>query len=90
MIPQHLVSLFWDINAATFDPAAYPEYAIARVLEYGDRNAVDWLRQTFREDQIKQVIREERRLSPRSANFWSLVYGMAREEVAALRRPAGE
>jgi hypothetical protein len=88
MIPQHLVPLFWDINANDFEPSAYPEYTIGRVLEYGDKPAIDWLTQTFPEDQIKRVIREERRLSPRSANFWSLVYGIARDQVAALQETA--
>jgi hypothetical protein len=89
MIPQHLAPLFWDINPAAFDPSAYPEYTIARVLEYGDRSAVEWLRQTFPKEQIIQVIRDERRLSEKSATFWALVYKIAREDVAALRSPVG-
>ena len=90
MIPQQLAPLFWDINTATFNPAEYPEYTIARVLEYGDRGAVEWLRQTFPKEQITQVIRDERRLSEKSATFWAIVYEIAREDVAALRSPAGD
>jgi hypothetical protein len=85
MIPQNLRSLFWDINLQSFDPASYPNYTIARILEYGDEMAVRWLRQTFTEEAIKQVISNERRLSPRSANFWALVYGISSHEVAALK-----
>jgi hypothetical protein len=85
MIPQNLRSLFWDINLQSFDPASYPNYTIARILEYGDEMAVRWLRQTFTEEAIKQVISNERRLSPRSANFWALTYGIPSHEVAALK-----
>jgi hypothetical protein len=84
MIPQHLQPLFWDVNLSDFHPAAYPEYTIFRVLEYGDEQAVAWMGETFPEDQIREVVRTERRLSPRSANFWALIYGVPAGEVAAL------
>jgi hypothetical protein len=85
MIPQYLRALFWDTELANFDPLAFPTYTIGRVLEYGDKDAVEWLRQSFTEVQIVEVIRTERRLSPRSANFWALVYGLSRDQVAALK-----
>ena len=85
MIPRHLYPLFWDANLASFDPAAYPEYTMARILEYGDEKAVAWMKETFPEAEIKRVISTERRLSRKSANFWALVYGIALDDVAALR-----
>jgi hypothetical protein len=85
MIPQHLHPLFWDVNLDTFNPAAYPDYTIARVLELGDEDAVAWMKATFAEADIRRVIATERRLSRKSANFWALVYGIAPDEVAALR-----
>lgn len=84
MIPRHLEQLFWDTNLAGFDPLAYPEYTIARVLEWGDKEAVAWLRATFPEAKIAEVIRTDRRLSRRSANFWALVYGIPPDRVAGL------
>jgi hypothetical protein len=44
------------------------------VLEFGDKQAVKWMKETFSEGQIPEVIRTERRLSRKSANFWALVY----------------
>lgn len=85
MVPPNLRSLFWDVNADSFDPLACPEYTIFRVLEYGDEHAVAWLRENFSEAKIKGVLRAERRLSRRSANFWALVYQVPAEEVAALQ-----
>jgi hypothetical protein len=77
--------LFWDVNLDNFNPAAYPDYAIARVLELGDENAVKWMKATFSEADVRRVIATERRLSRKSANFWALVYGIAPNDVAALR-----
>ena len=84
MIPQELHPLFCDINVDAFEPACYPDYTIARVLEHGDEQAVAWMRQAFSPTEIQRVIRSERRLSRKSANFWALVYGIPAEEVAAL------
>ena len=85
MIPRHLHSLFWDVNLESFNASAFSEYTIARVLEYGDDKAVAWMKSTFREPEIKRVVSTERRLSRKSANFWALVYGIAPQDVAALR-----
>ena len=78
--------MFWDVNFDTFDPFAYPVYTIGRLLEYGDDEDVAWLRANFSDTDITDVIRTERRLSRRSANFWALRYGIPAEDVAALRR----
>jgi len=88
MIPQRLRPFFWDADLDRFDPISHPAYTIARILEYGDERAVAWLKEMFSEDEIKQVIRRERRLSRRSANFWALVYRIPSDEVAALKAPS--
>ena len=85
MIPQGLRPLFWDTNLDNFDPLSFPAYTIARVLEHGNEKAVAWLRDTFSEAQIVEVLRTERRLSRKSANFWALVYHVPMEEVPALQ-----
>ena len=87
MVPAELRTLFWDVDLNSFDPAAYPDYTIGRVLELGDDSAVAWMRGVFAESEIRRVLESERRLSRKSANFWALVYGIPRDRVAAL---AGE
>ncbi len=63
MIPRHLHLLFWDVNLDNFNPAAYSEYTIAHILEYGNERAVAWTTGTFSEAEIKPVNCNERRLS---------------------------
>jgi hypothetical protein len=84
MSPQEIRAFFWDTNPETFDPLSYPRYTVGRILEFGDERAVVWMKRVFSEAQIRDVIRSERRLSRRSANFWALVYGIPRDEVRAL------
>ena len=85
MIPRNLRSLFWDISLEAFDPASFPDYTIFRILEYGDKEAVEWLKETFAVEEIRRVISSERRLSPRAATFWALVYEIPSRQVAALK-----
>ena len=84
MVSSHLHTLFWDVDVSAFEPSEYPDYTILRVLELGDQDAVRWLRATFSEEQILKVLRTERRLSRKSANFWALIYGIPPDAVAAL------
>ena len=84
LIPNNLIPFFWDIDTQGFDPSAYPEYTIERILELGDPEAVSWMKATFSEEQIREVIHTDRRLSPKSATFWALIYDIAFQEVAAL------
>jgi hypothetical protein len=86
MVPRTLQALFWDTDLSTFLPSDYPDYTILRVLEYGDDKAIAWLRETFELPEIRRVIHTERRLSPKSATFWALIYGIPESEVAALGR----
>ena len=88
VIPLHARPLFWDVNLDTFDPSAHPLYTIERVLERGDEDDVAWLLGVFTKEQIHHVLRTDRRLSPRSANFWALVFDVPTGEVMALRGEA--
>ena len=85
-IPKQLHTLFWDIDVNTIDPIIYPEYVISRILELGNEEAVAWMKETFAEEQIKSVIGSERRLSPRSTNFWAIVYHIPLNDVVTLRK----
>lgn len=86
MIPRHLRTLFWDTDLDNFKPQEHPDYTIFRVLEHGDEAAVRWLREMFSEAEIDRVLRTEHRLSPKSATFWALVFGISFQDVAALNR----
>lgn len=85
MLPHAVRRLFWDVDITTFDPAAFPVYTIERVLELGDDEAVNWLRQTFDDGTITNVLRGSRRLTPRSANFWALIFDVPSTEIRSLQ-----
>jgi hypothetical protein len=84
MIPNNLRPFFWDVNLDSFDPREYGDYVIGRLLELGTDEAVAWMKATFPKDEIEKVIRQDHRLSPKSATYWAVVYEIPAEQVAAL------
>ena len=85
-IPKQLHTLFWDVNIASFDPLAFPSYTIGRILELGDTEAITWMKENFSESQIEDILKADERLSPKSANFWAIIFGIPFHDVAALKQ----
>lgn len=85
-IPVNIQHLFWDVNIETFNPLEFPEYTISRVLEFGNEAAAAWIKELFSEFEIKRVIKSDKRLSPKSANFWAIIFGVPVGEIAALKK----
>lgn len=84
MVPKSIQTLFHDIDVDTFIPEQYPNYCTSRVLEWGNDDAVGWMRSIFSEDVIRCLLMIVRRLSPKSATFWALIYGIVPLQEAAL------
>ncbi len=89
MVPRNLRLLFWDTNVDNFDPTTYPRYTIERVLEYGDETDLAWMRSLFTHEQILDVLRTDRNLTPLSANFWAILFGLPADDIVALRATSG-
>lgn len=88
-MPKYVQHLFWDINVETFNPLDYPEYTISRVLEFGDEEAATWMKELFSESEIKKVIKSDKKLSPKSANFWAIMFDIPLGEINALKSNPG-
>jgi hypothetical protein len=89
VLPEAVRGLFSDVDLSTFEPTKYPKYTIERVLELGDELAVAWMRGLFPPATITQVLRTSRHLTPRSANFWGLIFDVPRDEIAVLGSKPG-
>ncbi|MBN2542918.1 hypothetical protein JXI42_08635 [bacterium] len=76
-IPPSVLKLFWDVNKETVDPVEHAVFIIKRVLNWGDQTSLKWLRTTYSEKQILEVIKRKRGLLPKTINFWEVYYGMA-------------
>ena len=72
LVSSHVKKYFWDIDTSRSDTKAHPEYYIQRILEYGDKKAVVWLKKTYGAKKIKEIAKKVK-LSPKSKNYWTNV-----------------
>lgn len=82
--PLFLKKYFWDIDFAKLDPKKHSVYTIERLLEFGDEKAVRWILQTFSKKQIRETVCQSRAISSVTANFWSLILGIPKENIRCL------
>jgi len=79
---QHLL---WDVAAADLDLERHKAFIIARVLQFGTPAEVRWLLATYAEADIIATVRTSRNLDRRTANFWSVHFGIPAEEIRCLQ-----
>jgi hypothetical protein len=87
-LPQFLKRYFWDTDFAGLHLPERAYYVIERVVEYGDDAAIHWLKETFANEAIAQVVRESRAISHRTANLWSIFLGIPRKEIRCFSTPS--
>ena len=73
MLPQEVKKYFWEVNAKELDLRKYPEYIIARILEYGDETAARSLLEYFKKRGILKTFRQSRQLSEKTRAYWKLI-----------------
>ena len=85
-LPQFLKKYFWDVDFSKLDKEIHASFIIERILEEGDEKATRWMRDNFNLAQIKNVLYNSKNLSPRSANYWQLIFNLKRDKILCLRK----
>jgi len=86
-LPRRLDKFFWDVDPGQIDLGQHSEYVIARLLEHGDLDAIQWVMKAYRKEEITDVVKRSRQLSRKTANFWRLRLAIPKSAVYALKRP---
>jgi len=73
-LPDFLAQYFWDVDFFALDTSEDQNFIIERILEGGNEPAVQWLRTKYQQQELASVVRESRRLSPKSRHYWGLIY----------------
>lgn len=74
LIPDSLNRYFWDTDVKKLSLTRHATYIIERILEWGDLEAVQWLRRVYSEKMIVGVLDHSRRISDKSVNFWKVIF----------------
>lgn len=84
--PIFLKKYFWDVEFGKIDKEKYPEFIIGRILEFGDEKSIKWMLENFKKLEIKDALKKRRGISPRSANYWSLIFDIPKNKILCLRK----
>ena len=84
--PGYLRPCFWDIKFEKLDPRGRPRFVIERILEYGGREAVRWMLDSYPREEIVAGLLRSPHLSPRTANFWALFFQVDGEQIRCLSK----
>lgn len=85
-LPKKFYKYFWDINPQKLDVAKTARYTAERLLEFGDTQALAWLKKAYGLKNLKTIIKQSRRLTPKSANFYRLLFSIPKKEIKCLQQ----
>ena len=77
---------FWDIDFDTLDFDQNREYIIARILEYGDPEAIHWMFAKFSKRKILETLKTYREFSPRTVYFWKSFFNLRENQILCLKK----
>ena len=86
MLPEYLKKYFWDVDFLKLQRDKDSHFIIERILELGDMKSIEWMKKNFPEKEIKQIVISSRRLSPKSANYWGLVFKLKKDKILCLKK----
>lgn len=74
----YLRTCFWSYKLEDLDPEIHKKLIIKQVLNYGQKEATQWLKATYSAEDIAEVIATsmESEWSKKSLALWSLVYNV--------------
>ena len=75
-LPKFLKSYFWDVDFWQLDIKKHRQFILTRILNYGDKKAIEWAKKKFSKNEIKKTLLSSRSLDRKSLNFWSLIFGL--------------
>ncbi len=79
-------NLFWDIDFNQLDYQKHADFIIKRILEYGDKEMINWMFNHFTTSQIKKTLLTKRGISIKSANYWSLILNISKNKILCLKK----
>lgn len=83
-IPQSVRVTLWSYDVDRMDIDRDKDLIITQVLNYGTKEATDWLRETYSREDIAKNIAHPRagQWNKKSLNFWSIVFDVKPEIIS--------
>ena len=89
-LPLCLKQYFWDVEFEKIDTERSAVFIMKRIMEYGNEEAVIWMKKHYTKKAMREILRRYRGLSKKSICFWSLILDVPEEEIACSNKPFKE
>lgn len=81
-IPEFLKPYFWDVQFENLDIKSDKQYIISRLYSQGNLRAIKWLKKTYTFNDIQEVAKHSRKLTPLSANYLRQKCNLKKSDMA--------
>jgi len=81
-----LYPILWDVDIDSIDIQKHKSFLIERILNYGDEDCYRWMFKTFTREEIMGVVKNSRRISPKSAAMMGNYYNISKGEIRCLNQ----
>ena len=72
MLETNLKKYFWDTDFNALNAKKNKKYILERILDLGDDKSVKWMKSNFSKKDILETLKNNRKISKKSLNFWNL------------------
>lgn len=72
-VPDSLRPIFWDTDYTALDLSMHKQFIITRVAEKGRWSDIVWLRDTYSDTEIAEIVCRSRNTSPKVKAFWQVI-----------------
>lgn len=72
-LPAHFRKYFWDCPFEELSLEKYPRFIVARILNFGDWEAVSWLFARGGRELIAKAVKNGRYVNHKTENFWNMM-----------------
>ena len=86
-LPHRFYRYFWDVDPLRINPTKSSEFIVKRILEHGQTADLKWVADKYGGDIIKRVLFKYRDLSRKTGLYWSLIFGLPKNQVKCLQTP---
>lgn len=88
MVPKVITPYLWYLDINNVDLERDKKRIILNVLNYGTKEATDWLFSYYDREDIKNILKKHGavgELSKKSLNYWCVILGVLQKELTTSR-----
>jgi hypothetical protein len=74
MLPKEFKKYFWDCKFEELEWDNYKVFITERLLNFGDMDAVKWLKTRLSGNEILEIVNTSRNIDAKTRNFWNIIY----------------